>query len=1442
MEDSKRLLLERGQSILLRTDARDGGEQEYLIQSVSGTGRSTVCYDAIRIRDGQHGILREFYPGDSVPGGGYDYLQRLPDGQLVPREEAGEKFCGMCEAYLSAHRVLAAISAEHPRNQVLKNYTRNTQVLHGTATVYIWSPGTMGQNLDEFLDDVRKSPQQGANVGLLDVLSAIRTVTDCVHAIHGAGWILRDITPGSFTVPFDRKKGIDVKGISLFEVGRLYSLSNGGEDRRIFWAPEAEIAVDDVRADVYALGAMLFRGLVVLKNVPEGLYRIADYPHIDRMVRHSALIKNSTAGTILVSLIANIIKKCLATNPDDRYEGCGPLLQDLDKAVEQAKSNAGSPKSSAGRKKADEQVHNSPGIVIQKMLYDHPLYEALRPGERKIDVLVIGSGTYGQKFIDLCLQAGQMKGYDLSITAASGTPEEDRLSYLQFRPGLSRFVNVNGAMEDPSAAYGSVRFVSLNEACGGNGPMLFARGSGNRVNRQIVQDMICESVRTQAEFDYIFVALGRTTLNRDIAKLFESELREQHLQCPICYISEQVPKKKRVRQESMLYPVYINEPITPETITPLLEQMAFNADIAWSSSLNMDVKDAFEAFRQNEYRYESSLAYALSIPYKLFSIGIVIQNHLKPFGKDRFPGFTLAETVSEAADCFAAEVLSKKSSDEEARAKFNTLVYLEHRRWVLNRVCESWDAPRDENGRLDLQRCVDDGKVKNEARQTHPCIVFSTEAAPLSSEEYTKNGHQKWNDPDIDPNLDELDRMSLELHQLFRKRAEEIRKDNPLQRGDIPAIETVICTEDDRVVRAYKQLLFCLKNILNGVESYTRQFDYYKSCFTDELSRVSPAVKKDVESRLERISEVFKPVMEANKYHDYKATDETLVEKLPFILTYRFQDTLALAFEDGKYQNGRNDAVFANVAAATVLCPEQILYLYNFTPGSKPAALIDKLSAVVNYLGKRRVHCKVSMVIALHGDISESVRKNLCKGLNKLQSEKQADANASFAGYEIFAYRKSEEAIGAFLDCLQAHEVCFYDGSTALFHSVLDNTSYLTQLLQTDLPYFEFDRRSKKFTSHRKCDYLQYIHDNSSIRIHDMFALMNAEDTQFNLPEFADDYLTLWNIYAGEKKKEFQERVSSWNQLCGLLEQYESEQKPLATLQLSKEPDAQKKTLVYLLPEYTYKTVKTIVSKLVEYGAVEPDASVAGYTSENCRVELTANATCESEFDKLFARPELLLGYYGVNAVLRVEGNHRYIRFEYRNMKVDGLNLNGCGYAKWTDLLDLLKKLQEHHYICRLTQDPNTPSVVSFEYAAPRIRKLLTSAGAILEVYTYYQILSTGYFDDVACGYEFRWQRGGVKSELDIVATKGFRSIMIECKAVQKMEGDHYHKFHSIAEHFGIGTTKVVIGNTYRDTEQINAVNEMQQKRGEQLEITTISNKDKIKKIGNTLMEMMQSS
>ena len=318
MEESKRVLLERGQSIHLAIDTNGNGTQEFIVQSVIGAGGSSVCYDAIRVRDGLPGKLKEFYPIDAVTGSRewYYSLERCADGQLIPKGGTIRKFNEMCEDYLSTYATLNQVMVDNPQNQVLKNYIQNGEVLYGIAaekastsipssrqfgaTVYIWSPGIMGQGFDEYLMDVRKNPSQNANFKLRDILNTIYTLTDCIRALHTAGLMHLDIKPSNFLVPFDSKNGINTNSVSLFDINTLYSVSSdvprmaGTEG---FRAPEVFRGKADNRSDIYSIGAMLFNALVILDDIPDGIYRDDYYQDIDRMVKHSALIKHSTAST-----------------------------------------------------------------------------------------------------------------------------------------------------------------------------------------------------------------------------------------------------------------------------------------------------------------------------------------------------------------------------------------------------------------------------------------------------------------------------------------------------------------------------------------------------------------------------------------------------------------------------------------------------------------------------------------------------------------------------------------------------------------------------------------------------------------------------------------------------------------------------------------------------------------------------------------------------------------------------------------------------------------------------------------------------------------------------------------------------------------------------------------------------------------------------------------
>lgn len=77
------------------------------------------------------------------------------------------------------------------------------------------------------------------------------------------------------------------------------------------------------------------------------------------------------------------------------------------------------------------------------------------------------------------------------------------------------------------------------------------------------------------------------------------------------------------------------------------------------------------------------------------------------------------------------------------------------------------------------------------------------------------------------------------------------------------------------------------------------------------------------------------------------------------------------------------------------------------------------------------------------------------------------------------------------------------------------------------------------------------------------------------------------------------------------------------------------------------------------------------------------------------------------------------------------------------------------------------------------------------------------------------------------------------------LNADYYYKLDSLVQKFGIGTLRVLVGNTYDDHTARNAsqhvVNRYQKKRGDAMEIETITERDEILNIGQVLAERMEA-
>lgn len=1424
MSESKRIALDPQTEIRLCRSPEGHNDGIWTIIGITsgGEGGSSICYEATH--HNRHGRLKEFYPGD-MSISGRDWLfhfQRTEDHQLQPLGESmTARFCQLCQDYLGAYHMLEKAKSDSPNSQLLNNYMPAYEILYGICadgspgSVYIWTPDDkQGKNFQDYLSEVRADPDHLPEHKLYNILNTLITLSGCIRVLHEADLLHLDIKPSNFLVLYDGSYNINPFSISLFDVNSLYSIYS--DFPRIagtpgYRAPELSAGEASNTSDIYSIGAMLYHA-VVIGSGPE-LYSDDLYGKLDRLVNGSALLQATDLGSniYLRHRLVTILKKCLARNPDLRYDCCEDLISDLEEARAYLLPEVFSGDLGMQKKLAildsESQEDCSPTTVLQEMLYRHPLYQYSPKNDPELRVLVVGTGTYGQLFLDQCLQAGQMLGKTLRIAALSNHPDLDQELYLQSRPALNRFVNVNGSLARlPEAHYGGLDFLPIP----GDGEFaLDAPGENRTAVRQILSRYL-----TGGECHYVFIALGDDRLNSQVAAEFAAALgngKRVHY----------VLRSRELPADPPADPVLIKRSISAESIDADLDRMGFNTHLCWESTLNLDIPGARRKY-ENKYNRASSLVYALSIRSKLASVGI-----------------TETDPV-EAARQFQEQIVDRRRGQGAAQEKFNRLVALEHRRWVLEKVTAGWQPIPAPGGKPDYAALARRNMTKDNQAQRHPCLVFSGETTPLHT--FTP---QMWDTPgEYDAQLDELDRMSVELHRAFAAQANQFLSAQPMKKLELQAIRSKLAGAPDRVIREFERYQLCLKNILEGNQNYTRQYRTYADSFRDTLTELDESLRTEIKARMELIHQAIFAVMEHNQFKDYKKLDEILVEKIPFILTYRVEQKLAMVFEDGRLDNGKNSRVFASVASPTVINPRHITYLYYFDSQSRIPLLVRKAGSVLNYFARRNMRCTVSFCIAFAPEIPLSVREALKAKFAPL-SESGKLENVKFLNPQT-----PEKAVAQFAAQLAERVPDLVDCSVPLFASPRQNQLFLSGAVEP-YPSFEFDWKEKRFLDTRDCGYLQYIDDRSYIRIDDMFALMNATDNRHYYPEFADVYMDLWQVYSGSaymdpaKRYTFYNGANNWNRLCNALEAFTRTNDQVCKFDFRIEEHLPPATHIFYLPDYMYATLDPILTRLKEIGAVLDSSSLTSCNSDTCLLKVCTEhdilAPLETLIDVLYDRADasgFTVDYFVTRNKDRE--NVKVVMIRCDRLTVDHMSMDNSFNLK------VLRALSELHLInqLRVFGEPELGTYqVSFRFTSPRMKKLLTTAGEILEVYTYYDIKKQGYFDDIACSFEFLWESGDITNELDCVLTRGFRSIIVECKSKRELDQDYYYKLSAIADQFGLGTKKVLIANTYDISNAgVVAENALNRTRGKQLGIITISDPKEIRNIGATLRSILEGT
>ena len=718
----------------LRIRDRHGNEHVFKINGLKGRGGSAVCYYAECEETSEKGYLKEFFPLSSVVG---EDVERDMTSNCLMIKDANGEFAELCENYKSAFKLMS--QKRNEESSLINNYLPHVDIYQGSgSTLYIWTPEPVGGIIfEDYLQDIIKDPVDCCEHKLFNILSVIITAAKFIQSIHESGLLYLDMKPENMVVYYDVgnefEYEINTGNISVFDINTI-QLDTGRLEicmgTRGFSAPELSAGYADKASDIYSLGAMLFYAITVCKNGKEYVHQkysgIRDYNRIRTYVQDSLLISGSdiNSSSDVTSKLIKILRTSLSYNPKVRYENCKEIIDELGKVI-----GILAPNELAKRMGMNVDVsisdindrlrHMNSDAPLRLLLWHRPLFDYMKEDSTTIDILVVGSDDIAFRFIDSALQC-QIFGKRQRFTVVADSAEEAEKNFLEKRPDAARFININDNFINEK--YASISFVSC--------------GMKNNLSNDKLVTNIEEAIDKDVQYIYSFISLGRDSANRRAAKGLKS------------IVSGPVNYALTSKEDDDEMAVLINEDIRNLSDDPdfaNMERMAFNTHVIWLGS-NIDYKKEYKDFINNKYNYNASLRFALSIKYKLASLGLSLNS----------PGLLLS--------------LNSQLSDMNKDIVYK-LADLEHTRWMYAYICDGWEAPLRIDKEIDCDRCVDatlyrkGEKWKYGAKimesKMHACLVQSSSNDSLSS--FTDN---EWKfSSESDEKLDDLDRLSVNMYR-----------------------------------------------------------------------------------------------------------------------------------------------------------------------------------------------------------------------------------------------------------------------------------------------------------------------------------------------------------------------------------------------------------------------------------------------------------------------------------------------------------------------------------------------------------------------------------------------------------------------------------------------------------------------------------------------------
>lgn len=899
---------------------------------------------------------------------------------------------------------------------------------------------------------------------------------------------------------------------------------------------------------------------------------------------------------------------------------------------------------------------------------------------------------------------------------------KQKKDYLKARPALGDFFDLEGtACPVPEDSYGSIQFEIL--------PDTVSVRQVDACRSRIVQLLGQED---STPIRNVFISLKNDARNRSIAAWCLQIMGRRTGGIPpvIRYVSED-PESLAVQPQPGMVPIRTRIHAVEPQIEENILRMAYNAHCIWSGSLRAGGSRGKEVSFGRAYYKDSSASHAVAIKWKLLALGLDLERM----------------KLEEVARRFEEIIASPEVLDR--------VMWHEHRRWVTEKLCAGWSS-------LGPEDCPS-GTDKISKSKKHGCIQHSRPDHRLRELVEELGADAVWEESRGLEQLDDLDRFSVLLHQAEKKAAasagctQKYRDElHALLSGNRQAWNTFCQWEAcvDELVRFHKGDLQREKQLYARLEKESKQL----------LSQ------REILESLTRWKSCLVPLLAYLRRQDYKDLDRGLIENIPFILLYDSRMVMAVP-----YTGGGPSAIIENAAPVLSAWPGSLLYLHYLETEVQLEELTDSLSQLSALLSRRGYAGKGEMLLFCQSGLEKALRE-------KLPGLRAGTADLWPVEFRmILVTDKADIAPQAqeYLTRWQDKKLCSI--------SLEQNDTGLSYLLEAagllkKWEGFRFDWKQRRFSG---CKALEVLPFTASITVDDVIALRGAHCSHRERPPFFSQYETLWRL-----SNRF---FDGWRTLCncaaGMSERVLRDPRGSVILAELDRTDVEAdkiECLVSIRGDHESRAIQ-LIGILGSWGLLEQRQSpvkVQRGSRNFLDFPLRVSKGCCEKVKALFEASSPVWTAFDLEPWMGPE-TFRLLEPERR------IWVPRNALPSVQDLLNELAGIRTTDGKAILWREPERDrgQEVCYCFVTPAFRDLFSTEGKILEVYVYHKLLASNAFDDVTSSYEIVWDRGYsglfINNEFDVLLTKGFQFIAVECKCTSELRPDYYFKLKALAEYFG---------------------------------------------------------